>query len=337
MARNCPICGSGKRETNWRSDFLVPEGWELPPYLDWFVCECGMIYGDHPDMTQARYDKHYQTRYGYGVQDEDQKRRMASRAEVVHKMCENRNTCVVDYGGGDGDLEEILRHKYGFRNVHTVNCGDDMPDSPELILAEHVLEHVYDMDATMKAFRKIRAGGYILVDVPDAETIAYCESKEMPMLDYHQSHINHFTQADIMSLMHRNGFTLEYWTSYKERDLPCKYYVFKYRPVEPYNASRKFVQRNMNARVEKLKALGNEPVVVWGLGDFALHLLAKCMPNVVYFVCNDPAFDGAVVGDIPVLDSVEGDYPIVIIAQAQKKKLIENIRAAGVQNRIIEI
>jgi hypothetical protein len=38
-----------------------------------------------------------------------------------------------------------------------------------------------------------------------------------------------------------------------------------------------------------------------------------------------------------VLDKPESGEPIVIIAQSQKKKLIENIRAMGVENEIIEI
>lgn len=337
MSRNCPVCGSSKRDTWWRSDFLVPEGWTQPEYLDWFVCDCGMIYGDNPDMTQEHYDQYYQGRYGYGVEDQEQQVRMKTRAKIVHNMSADRNAIIVDYGGGDGQIESILRKEYGFKNVYTVNCGDDMPNKPLVILAEHVLEHVYDMDATMTAFRKIKPGGYLVVDIPDAETIAYCESEAMPMLDYHQKHINHFTQADMMSLMHRNGFTLEYWDSYTERNLPCKLYVFRYRVVEPYNASMRFVKKNMAKKVEKLKALGDKPVIVWGLGDIALYCLAQHMPNVVYFVDNDPAYRDGVVAGLPVLDKQESDESIVIIAQSQKKKLIENIRKMGAENEIIEI
>jgi hypothetical protein len=43
------------------------------------------------------------------------------------------------------------------------------------------------------------------------------------------------------------------------------------------------------------------------------------------------------VAGLPVLDKPESGESIVIIAQSQKKKLIENIRKMGVENEIIEI
>ena len=42
--------------------------------------------------------------------------------------------------------------------------------------------------------------------------------------------------------------------------------------------------------VEKLKALGDKPVVVWGCGDIAMHVLSiYTPPGLLYFVDKDPA------------------------------------------------
>jgi len=318
-------------------DFLVPFEFTQPQYLAWRKCACGMIYADNETITQADYDKYYRERYGYGVNDEQQQQRMDSRAYLVNELARDRDARIVDFGGGEGGLKHILEKRYYMRDVHSVGAGDHIPHNIDILIAEHVLEHVYDMREVMLKFRNVKPGGVVIVDVPDAERIAEELPPEMPILDYHQKHINHFSFADMVGMMNRHGFSLQRFFSYEERFMPCRCYIFRRRVIDVFESSRAYVEKNVAEKVKKLKALGDKPVIVWGLGDIALHCLSQHMPNVMYFVDNDPAYEGAVVADTPVLDSVEDDYPIVIIAQSQKKKLIENIRSIGVKNRIIEI
>ena len=77
-------------------------------------------------------------------------------------------------------------------------------------------------------------------------------------------------------------------------------------------------------------------MIVWGLGDIAMHLLAKCPLNVKYFICNDPAFKNQTIGRIPILEGAITDHPIVVMAQSQKEKLLARIKSEY-DNEIIVI
>jgi hypothetical protein len=101
--------------------------------------------------------------------------------------------------------------------------------------------------------------------------------------------------------------------------------------------SKDWVTNNIARKVDALKALGSQPVIVWGLGDIAMHLLAMVKVNVQYYVCNDPAFKDATIDGVPVKELPDSMETILVMAQTQKKLLIENIRKLGVQNEIIEI
>jgi hypothetical protein len=79
------------------------------------------------------------------------------------------------------------------------------------------------------------------------------------------------------------------------------------------------------------------PVIVWGIGDICLLLLKQVPLNVIHYVDNDTAFEGQTIGGIPVLNHVEGDFPIVVIAQMQREQVIERIGKEGLKNRVITI
>lgn len=190
--RTCPICNSSKRIRLWRSDFLVPDGWKRPKYIDWFKCDCGMIYGDNPDVTQADYDWYYINKYGYNVADEECRSRLLNRAGLVVKNAPV-NAKILDFGGGDSGLTRFidnLDYTDSF-SLYNVGCGDELPKGMDIIVAEHVLEHIYDLnDAMKKITESLKAGGVLIVDVPDAAGISFELNKFTPILDYTQVHIS---------------------------------------------------------------------------------------------------------------------------------------------------
>lgn len=334
--RHCPVCSSENRVPQWRSEFLVPETWTLPQYLDWMQCgECGMLYGDNMDAKQSDYDEFYTTKYGYGVADEANQKRLIDRAIFIKENFDI-NSKIVDFGGGESGLTKFLA-EFGFSNTFVVGCTDIMPENADIVVAEHVLEHIYDLDAAMDRITKsLKPRGILIVDVPDAGSMAYERPIQSPMLDFTQVHINHFRVIDMLKLAQRYGFELLKTTGYDERHGGCRMYVFIKDKWYVSKKSHWYTVSNVALNVEKLRDI-TEPVVVWGCGDIAMHCLAKFMPKISYFVDMNPAYRGAYIRGIPVLDKVVTDETIVVIAQSQKGAILDNIKKLGLKNKVIII
>lgn len=334
--RNCPVCNSNNFEVLWRSTFLVPDGFTQPNYLDWKRCECGMIYGDNETITQKDYDTYYIERYGYGVIGLESTNTLMERGKYIVDTFDKKSV-VVDFGGGESGLPEYLREN-GFNNVALVGCGSEMPPTADVIIAHHVLEHVYDMNEVMeKITNSLWKDGALIVDVPDAGRMALENTEKFPMMDYTQVHINHFRLFDMLNLARRWGFELVETQSYHARFGTARMYVF----IKNKNIVGEFVKHhvleNVSYKLAELAKLGKEEVCVWGFGDIASHCLSQVWPNVKYFVNSDPAFVGATIKGLPVYTKPIDDLPIVVIAQAQRQSLLQYIKSLGIKNRIIEI
>ncbi len=92
----------------------------------------------------------------------------------------------------------------------------------------------------------------------------------------------------------------------------------------------------MSERLDRLAKIEG-PVNVWGLGDITWHLLSRVNLDVLDYIDNDPAMRGQTYKGKPILERPTNDKPIVILAQGQRGRLIENIRKAGITNDILEI
>jgi SAM-dependent methyltransferase len=295
-----------------------------------------MIYGDNPTITQKDYDWYYVNKYGYGVADAENKNRLYDRAVYIADRFDD-SALVVDFGGGESGLTSILR-SMDFFNVVNFGCGDEMPVNVDVIIAEHVLEHIYEMDEAMcKIASALKPHGTLIIDIPDAGMLAVERPVEMPVLDFTQVHINHFRVIDLLRLMDRYGFELEEMREYYERRGGCRMYVFVKDKEIIGRLSENYVNRNIAEKCEKVKQLGDQPVCVWGCGDIAMLVLAKQFPSVQYFVDSDPAYRGEYINGIPVYDVPIDDLPIVVIAQSQKNGILDNIKRLGLTNEVITI
>jgi hypothetical protein len=319
--------------------YRIPDGWPLPRKINWAECtECGMLYGDG-DFDQALLNDYYLNYYGYGINSSDVSDRLTSIADYIAEKYP-QTARFVDFGGSGDDGKSIVcgrLQKLGFKNAYNVNAGEPVPPC-DVLLASHVIEHVYDMPAVMDAITEALAeDGLLIVDGPDATGLVL--RWRMPILDFHTKHINHFRMIDYLRLMERYGFELTDSSRYVDirssQHAACVRLYFK--RFSTADASRDWVQASVNERVARLRLVGDQPVNVWGLGDVTWHLLSMVDLNVLEYIDNDPAYRGATYGGNPVLERPTNDAPIVIMSQGQRTKLIENIRAAGVTNDIIEI
>jgi len=343
MRNECPLCGSTKRRDDWQMDFIVPDGWPNPTVNTVCLClDCGMIYYDN-DMTQADYDQYYRQYYGYDGNEHSENNLL--RLDELAKLAAehvDKDALIVDFGGADGYLTKLLNER-GYYKAFTIEVGQELPYNIDLIISAQTLEHLYDLRPMVEnLISHLSYKGQLLIEIPDGYMMPYIDPP-MPILDYHQKHVNHFIPAVLDKLFEQYGFTRTYTHS---GSTPCYFghhyrVVYKrYVPEVIYNASKMLIHDRTEAKRVKLEALGDRPVIVWGCGDLCLHMLTKVKLNVVYYVDNDPAFKGATIGGKHVLNDVvpiDDFIPIVIIAQNQATGILKRIKDLGLRNEVIVI
>jgi hypothetical protein len=344
MARiSCPICGSSNRSDNWSMSFLVPDNWTLPTNNDIHHCNtCGMIWYDN-NKTQEDYDTYYKKMYSSfnSTNSINHSSRFEELAQIViGELQSNYDALIVDIGGGAGELCSILREK-GYHNTQNSDIGMGLPNKISMIVCANVLEHIYDLDLFVgRLSAHLDYGGKLLIELPDSSRMMFVEN--MPILDFQQQHINHFTPKTLDLLMLRDEQLSKVWGVCPKNEYNGYFLyraLFKKEMIGMFNThfiSKITIENALEQVICKLRLI-NFPVIVWGCGDLAMHLLTKVNLNVVHFVDLNPAFVGETINGIRVLDRVEGDFPILIMAQLHKNSILKSIKNLGLTNEVIVI
>jgi SAM-dependent methyltransferase len=323
-------------------DYIVPDNFTLPTTNTICQCvHCGMIYYDN-DRTQADYDEYYRTRYGYDGRLDPTAHipRWEADIQAVCELEPNHNALIVDFGGGIGYIARRLR-EIGYTRAVSVEIGEPLPDNIDLMLSIHVLEHVYDLQGVVgNMIAHLSPTGRLLVEVPDAAE--YGRYTDLPMIDYHQQHVNHFIGATLDRLFSGFDYHPVYRLQAQLPKLDAAMYRALYVPgaVEDiYHRDMERVRRMVAERLEKLKTVQG-PVILWGCGPYAMHMLANApdvAANVVEWIDNDPAYRGQTIMGKPVQDAPTCDAPILVIAQQQATGLLDRIKRGNYPNEVIQI
>ena len=269
---------------------------------------------------------------------ENTKRLQLDAVAIENHVKFDRQAVIVDFGGAGDDGECVLvneLHRRGYDNARGVGVGDEMPGGCNLIYASHVLEHVYNLPETMHLLTAaLGDGGLLIVDVPDSTGLL--EYWKKPILDFNTKHLNHFVLRNILDLGFYYGLEQIGLKQYSLEVAPA--YQVQFKVLDVARESAAHIQKNMTAYKEQLDALGDMPVNIWGMSDIVWHMLSQTSLNVLDYIDNDPAYrNGQTYDGKPVLERPTNQAPIVIMAQGQRQRLIENIRAMGISNPIIEI
>jgi hypothetical protein len=333
--RHCPVCEDKERTKVFTMYYDIPDAWPLPDAITWFTCnKCGMIYGDG-DFDQVLFNDYYANFYGYGVNGVDSERQLNKDAAWIAQNFD-KTARILDYGGGGDDgtsrLCDLLAG-YGMIDAQSMGVNDTVPADCDVVYASHVLEHVYDLpDVMYKIEHALKVDGLLIVDVPESMGLLLHWRK--PILDFNTKHLNHFTVRTMVCMAYRYGFELVDHNTYIRDGGRCVQFHFKH--IKLAEASTLHI---MQSTVETLAVLAaiDEPVNVWGLNDRAWYVLGKANLKVLDYIDNDPAYRGRTYAGKEVQERPRNDAPIVIIAQGQGGRLVANIKAAGWQNRIIEV
>lgn len=153
-----------------------------------------------------------------GIQFE---RKETQRMQRIYKRVagriDNSSRSILDYGGGDGKLlAPFLQNGFaGFLVDYEPNplpgiikLGDELDDMPpdqqfDVILCNHVLEHLADPVDTVRRLRKhLKPGGVLYAEVP-METRGGIQLSYDPV-----THINFFTQNSFELMFERSGYRI---------------------------------------------------------------------------------------------------------------------------------
>ena len=129
LARPCPICGGGKRETLFRQRFAPVEAASLLSGYDIVVCsDCGGGFADRLP-PQAAFDAYYRemSKYEYhqrgGAASEHDHARFELIADLLVPLLEP-HAAILDVGCATGALLGVLKRR-GFRNLQGIDPSQE--------------------------------------------------------------------------------------------------------------------------------------------------------------------------------------------------------------------
>jgi len=181
-----------------------------------------------------------------------------------------------------------------------------------------VLEHLAEPGRVLEAVaRRLRPDGLLFVAVPDADQFSKGERIE-PFQEFALEHINFFSRASLDRLLGRHGlipvsYESRYNGFYRNHTLMGLYRkqaqydghapsFSSWQALQDYIAYSRRRLTELEARL-RTQIDSGEPIVVWGVGELTMRLLATSRlreANIVGFVDSHPRFHGKRLLGIPV-------------------------------------
>jgi SAM-dependent methyltransferase len=228
------------------------------------------------------------------------------------------------------------------------------------VILSHVLEHVLDLHQALEGVHAIvKPGGVLYVEVPDAGK--YCDFVVAPFQDFNTEHINHFSHPSLRNLAEATGFKANLEGDVLLESAPGMPYpaihqcwsvatISKAAPVQDTE-----LRKNVEHYIKKSRTLINrmekqleqdvqtgEPVLIWGVGQLAMKLLAETSlgkATIAGFVDSNPIHQGKQLHGHPILApaGIQGmPYPILIASTLHAQSISRQIRnELGMQNKLI--
>jgi len=228
-----------------------------------------------------------------------------------------------------------------------------------VVILCHVLEHIRDLQTAAEVLRGlVVTDGYLYVEVPDASR--YGGYSEAPFQDFNVEHINHFAHSSLSNLFENQGFIT---ADQGIRDIPTPagwvypaiWGLFKLCPaggsfdgkwhrdpamkesLDRYTADSLRQLEQINHRLAPLVE-SQEPVIVWGTGQFTLKLLAQSALsecNITAFVDSNPGHHGKQLRGIEIFspEILLGQPHRVVIGSLLHHQAIEELILTKYSNK----
>jgi len=185
--RNCPICDSSLRKQ------FIPENYQN----DWLLYQClrcEHLYLDYETASQELLNNYY-LKYSTDtdLRGPDTHARLASLAKCVKAL--SPNGFRVDIGGVNSELRSLV-------GMDAIGPGDLLRGSFYAITLSHTLEHIYDVQNTMKMIHDhLKTDGFVIIEGP-----YWSHYDQIKTYDVNWQHVNKFRVQDYNILLYVNGF-----------------------------------------------------------------------------------------------------------------------------------
>jgi SAM-dependent methyltransferase len=224
----------------------------------------------------------------------------------------------------------------------------------DMIVLSHVLEHILDAERALKNLLTMLApGGHIYIEVPDAAR--YADVDFTPYFFFTYEHLAHYGERTLKNLAAARGLRQVSSGGF----LKCEKYYVRYcvcrqgttragivrdeRARRDIRAYRENCQARLRGFIEPLERSG-EPLLLWGIGASTAQLLSGAFDrcDVRQLIDANPKRQGLifpVAGRRIATQPPEraGEGTIVILPVMYREAIEAQIRAMGLQNKIVSL
>jgi 2-polyprenyl-3-methyl-5-hydroxy-6-metoxy-1,4-benzoquinol methylase len=389
MERNCPICGSSKKELIYTQNFSQISDGGLFRGYDVVTCDvCGFGFADNIP-AQENFDRYYKemSKYEYenqgGQISSSTQETYDSIVQQIKPFFADDKVRIVDVGCATGGLLATFQ-KNGYGNILGIDpspsCSrtaqklygirvknlpvSEIPDfeSPfDLVVLNSVLEHIRDLDDSLKTMKNLlKPGGLIWIEVPDVTRFADLTS--VAFQQFSMEHINFFSSISLTNLMQKNGFEVEaIWQNVRQlaaiQDPALSTLYRRNKKISnvsspsgdsntrqallDYLESSYQVDANVLKKIDKIVESG-QTIIVWGVGTHTQRLLATSKlnkMNIKAFIDSNPNYQGKTLNNVLIYspDALANMMePILISSRLYQDEIAHDIREKlGFRNKII--
>lgn len=378
---SCPICRENKIKRIYKlCDNLKIMGDNFPESSSYVaMCEsCGLIFTD-TEATQQDFISYYKNgavapKYYdmFGTEPTDE---YYQHLYDILKPYIHADSKLLDIAGAWGEFGHFMMEK-GYTNFINLDTNEkciasakekgletlladstDMigieANSVDMIIMNHTLEHILDVENTMKNIdRVLKKEGYLFVEIPDVEGYADEEAAPYNFLTY--EHVLHMSMQDMQNLANEYGYEIVEAKHYykKVSNYPSIYAVMRKATKKEItysdkseNAMLKYLDKSKACLEEFLIPLreSKEELILWGIGASTTILLDAfegC--NVIALIDRNPNRQGlgfTINSSRLVIEDPQtvGDGTIVILSIPYFVSIERQIREMGLNNKVVAL
>jgi len=380
MTRNCPVCDSDRHQLIRQQDFSDGQFQELVSCGD-----CGMVFARiSPKVDYGTGSMYAMGGAGGSGETPMERQRLWETVRIIENVPVAKQATILDVGCARGGMLEALTtagylnvmgmdpsagcvaacHRKGLRAVQGT-LEDEFKWKFDLVILSHVLEHVWDVPASLKqVHRLLKPGGLYYIEVPDAEQ--YVANVTVPFLEINREHVNHFSRKTLGNALRMAGLARgEVLGGTRDIRLVtgCHPAIFAIgREAEKKSTTldilpdfdlidkmRSYISMSekeleaINMRLIGLWPKGAE-IAIWGYGELAQQLLrieAVRRARVVQVVDSDPGKIGRQVNDeglvVEYPNMLRPGIPVLIASVMAREGIYKAGVSMGLKDRMVAI